>query len=445
MVIITKKFYLKLFYKTNVWCIIMMVIGMNRVYLCIDLKCFYASVECVERGLDPFKTNLVVADSSRGKGAICLAVSPRMKELGVKNRCRIFEIPKEIEYLEAKPRMKKYIEYSANIYGIYLKYVAKEDIHVYSIDEAFLDVTSYLTLYKMEASGIAKMIMDDIYETTGITATAGIGTNLYLCKIALDIMAKHVPDHIGILDDDSYKEQLWYHEPLTDFWQIGTGLKKRLQNLGLFNMHDIALCDERILYKELGINAKLLIDHAWGIEPCTIQDIKSYKPHSNSINLGQILFENYSFGNARKVLVEMVDDLTLELNKKNKLASTISLVVGYSKDFIPATCINKKLNSPISSFNNLLTEFLKLFDDGVDSKCLIRRINITFGGLVSKKYVQIDLFDEVKNEDVDDKLSKTVAYLKNRFGKNCLLRGISYDQYGTQRQRNKLIGGHNAE
>ena len=267
---------------------------MNRTYLCIDLKSFYASVECVERGLDPFKYNLVVADPSRGNGAICLAVSPALKNKGVKNRCRIFEIPKNIHYITALPRMKLYIKYSADIYEIYLKYVSKDDIHIYSVDECFLDITKYLNMYHMTSFELARMIIKDVYNTTGITATAGIGTNLYLTKVALDITAKHVKDNIGYLDEDKYKEELWHHTPLTDFWQIGRGINKRLSKLGINDMYDIAMSDEFVLYKEFGINAKYLIDHSKGIEPCTIKDIKSYKPKSNSISNTQILFEDYS-------------------------------------------------------------------------------------------------------------------------------------------------------
>ena len=279
---------------------------MQKIYMCIDLKTFYASVECVERGLDPFNTNLVVADETRGKGTICLAVSPKMKMLGVKNRCRIFEIPKNIKYIIAMPRMKKYIEYSANIYGVYLKYFSKNDIHVYSIDEAFIDATNYLKLYNKSPIKLAKTIIKDIYDNYGITATAGIGTNLYLAKIALDITAKHSVNNIGYLDEEKYKKELWYHRPLNDFWQIGKGIEKRLNRLGIYDMHDIATANQRKLYKEFGINAEYIIDHAWGKESCTIADIKAYKPKTNSISNNQILFEDYSFEKTRLVLKEMV-------------------------------------------------------------------------------------------------------------------------------------------
>ena len=289
---------------------------MQRYYLCIDLKTFYASVECVERGLDPFNTNLVVADPDRGKGTICLAVSPKMKMLGVKNRCRVFEIPPNIKYIMATPRMKKYIEYSANIYGIYLKYFSKDDIHVYSIDEAFMDVTNYLKLYKVNAIDIAKTIIKDIFKTYGITAVAGIGTNMYLAKIALDITAKHSSTNIGFLDEEKYKKELWHHKPLSDFWQIGKGIERRLNKMRIFDMYDIAHTDPKKLYKEFGVNAEYLIDHSLGKESCTISDIKKYKSKTNSITNSQVLFEDYSFDKARLVLKEMVEIRKPETSRK---------------------------------------------------------------------------------------------------------------------------------
>ena len=289
---------------------------MGQYYLCIDLKTFYASVECVERGLDPFNTNLVVADPDRGKGTICLAVSPKMKMLGVKNRCRVFEIPPNIKYIMATPRMKKYIEYSANIYGIYLKYFSKDDIHVYSIDEAFMDVTNYLKLYKVNAIELAKTIIKDIFKTYGITATAGVGTNMYLAKIALDITAKHSSTNIGYLDEEKYKKELWHHRPLSDFWQVGKGIERRLNKMRIFDMYDIAHTDPKKLYKEFGVNAEYLIDHSLGKESCTIADIKKYKPKTNSITNSQVLFEDYSFDKARLVLKEMVEIRKLEISRE---------------------------------------------------------------------------------------------------------------------------------
>ena len=297
----------------------------DRIFLCIDLKTFYASVECVERNLDPFNTNLVVADPSRGKGTICLAISPKLKAAGIKNRCRIYEIPEEIKYIVAKPRMKKYIEYSANIYAVYLKYIAKEDIHVYSIDECFLDITKYLKLYQLSAEGLAKKIVDDVLSTTGITATVGIGTNLYLAKVALDITAKHTKNNMGYLNEQLYQETLWYHQPLTDFWQIGKGISKRLNRLRIFNMYDLAHASESELYQEFGINAQYLIDHAWGKEPTLISDIKAYKPRSNSISSGQVLFEDYNYDDGLLVVKEMVELKCLELADKHLVTNNITL------------------------------------------------------------------------------------------------------------------------
>ena len=422
-----------------------MVIKMDKVYLCIDLKTFFASVECVERGLDPFKTDLVVADESRGKGSICLAISPKMKARGIKNRCRVFEIPKNVKYITALPRMKKYIEYSANIYGIYLKYIDSNDIHVYSIDEAFLDITSYLKLYKKTPIEMAQLIISDIYKTTGITATAGIGTNLYLAKIALDIMAKHSKTNIGYLDLELYKQNLWHHTPLTDFWQIGKGIEARLNKLGLHDMYDVSKCDEKFLYKEFGINAKLLIDHSYGIEPCTINEIKKYKPKSTSISSGQILFKNYDYKNARKVLIEMVDSSCLELVKRGVFANNIYLYIGYAKDEFYPLKISRKLDNPTHNYSIILNAFLEEYDKKINSNYSIKRINIGFGNLTNNCVEQLNLFDDYKEEKNEDELQKTMNLIKDKYGKNSILRCISYDENATQRLRNKLIGGHNAE
>ena len=286
---------------------------MEKAYLCIDLKSFYASVECVLRGLDPLKTNLVVADPSRGNGAICLAITPPMKALGIHNRCRIFEIPKNVKYITALPQMKKYMEISADIYGIYLKYVSKDDIHVYSIDECFLDVTRYLDLYQMDAITLAKKIIADVYNSTHITATAGIGTNLFLAKVALDITAKHAKDNIGYLNEEIFKATIWHHQPITDIWNISRGIASRLAKYGVYDLYGVTQMDEDILYKEFGVNAEFLIDHAWGIETCTIEEIHNYKSKNNSLSTSQILFEDYKYEEALLVLKEMVDNLVLEI------------------------------------------------------------------------------------------------------------------------------------
>ena len=421
------------------------MIDMERVYLCIDLKTFFASVECVERKLNPFETDLVVADPSRGNGAICLAISPKMKARGIKNRCRIWEIPRGVKYIVAKPRMKKYIEYSARVYGVYLKYISKEDIHVYSIDECFLDITDYLSLYNKTPMEIAKMIIDDVVKTTGITATAGIGTNLFLTKIALDITAKHVKSNIGYLDEEKFKRELWHHKPLTDFWQIGKGTESRLNKLGLYDLYDVAHCEETILFKEFGVNARYLIDHSKGIEPCTIKDIKAYKPKTHSLSNSQILFEDYTYKKARLVLIEMIDYMCARVVKEKKVAGTIGVFIGYSKDKIKPLGFTKKLDNHSNSFKKISTIILKEYDEKVDKEVPIRRIGITFGDLGERKYEQYDLFSNPNDETSDEKITDVMNKIKDKYGKNAILRGTSLMEGATQKERNKLIGGHNAE
>ena len=417
---------------------------MQKYYLCIDLKTFYASVECVERGLDPFNTNLVVADESRGKGTICLAVSPKMKMLGVKNRCRIFEIPPTIKYMIAMPRMKKYIEYSANIYAIYLKYFAKEDIHVYSIDEAFMDVTNYLKMYKMNPIELAKVIINDIYKTYGITATAGIGTNMYLAKIALDITAKHSATNIGYLDEEKYKKELWHHKPLSDFWQIGKGIERRLNKMRIFTMYDVSHTDPKKLYKEFGINAEYLIDHSWGKESCTIADIKKYKPKTNSITNSQVLFEDYSFEKARLVLKEMVELGSLRLIENNLVTNTIGLYIGYSKDIVKATGGTKKIINYSNVYTELLKTFLDIYDKTTNRNVAIRRIGVNFANVIETENVQLSLFTDQEKIDKERKLELTMSSIKNKMGKNTILRGMNLEEGATTLVRNKLIGGHNS-
>ena len=418
---------------------------MSRVYVCIDLKTFFASVECVERKLDPFKVDLIVADPSRGNGAICLAISPKMKSRGIKNRCRVWEIPKNIHPIVAKPRMKKYIEYSVSIYKVYLKYFDKNDIHVYSIDECFIDITSYISLYKKTPKEIAKMLIDAVYKETGITAAVGIGTNLYLTKIALDITAKHSKDNIGYLDEEIYKKELCHHTPLTDFWQIGKGIENRLLNLRLKDMYDVAHCEEAILYKEFGINAEYLIDHAKGKESCTIQDIKAYKPKSTSISNSQILFDDYSYENARKVLIEMVDNIILQLVSQKQYASSIKVIIGYSKDKIPPLTITIKLDQATSSYNIILNKVLEEYDFRINQYIPIRRIGICLGRLEDKLIEQLDLFSVHEIKEKDLRIEMAMNEIKNKYGKNSILRGISYDQNATQMKRNCMVGGHNAE
>ena len=417
---------------------------MQKYYLCIDLKTFYASVECVERGLDPFNTNLVVADESRGKGTICLAVSPKMKMLGVKNRCRLFEIPPTIKYMIAMPRMKKYIEYSANIYAIYLKYFAKEDIHVYSIDEAFMDATNYLKLYQMNPVELAKTIIKDIYKNYGITATAGIGTNMYLAKIALDITAKHSATNIGYLDEEKYKKELWHHKHLTDFWQIGKGIERRLNKMRVFTMYDVAHTDQKRLYKEFGVNAEYLIDHSWGKESCTIADIKKYKPKTNSITNSQVLFEDYSFEKARLVLKEMVELGSLKLIENNLVTNTVGLYIGYSKDIIKATSESKKLENYTNVYSELLKAFLEIYDNNINRGVAIRRIGVNFANVIETENVQLSLFADQEKIDKERKLELTISGIKNKMGKNTILRGMNLEEGATTILRNKLVGGHNA-
>ena len=416
---------------------------MQSYFLCIDLKTFYASVECVERGLDPFNTNLVVADPTRGNGAICLAVTPKMKMLGVKNRCRIYEIPKNIKYIIALPRMKKYIEYSANIYEIYLKYFSEEDIHVYSIDEAFMYVTKYLKLYKLSPERLAQKIMKDIFKTYGITATAGIGTNMYLAKVALDITAKHSSNNIGYLDEEKYKKELWHHKPLTDFWQIGRGIERRLNKLRLYDMYDVAHAEPKKLYKEFGVNAEYLIDHAWGKESCNIEDIKKYKPQARCIANSQILFEDYSFEKARLVLKEMVELGSLRLIEENLSTNTVKLYIGYSKDIIPASGGTEKIKNYTNVYSELVEAFLRIYDRTTNRNVGIRRIGVSFENVDEIDYVQMSLFKNQEEIDKERKLELVINEIKNKMGKNTILRGMDLEQGATTIIRNKLIGGHN--
>ena len=418
---------------------------MNRVYLCIDLKTFYASVECVERKLDPFKVDLVVADKEKGTGTICLAISPHMKKRGIKNRCRVFEIPKNVHPIFAKPRMKKYIEYSANIYKIYLKYLSKDDIHVYSIDEAFLDVTSYLKLYKVSEIEMAKMIMNDILETTGITATCGIGTNMYLAKIALDIISKHVSNNIGYLNEEIFKEKLWYYTPLSDFWGIGVKTEARLNKLHLLNMYDIAHANKQKLYKEFGIDAELLIDHSFGKETCTIKDIKNYKSKSNSISNSQILFKDYNYIQARIVLSEMTDSLINTLVEKKCYTDSVGFSIGYSNYVIPSLKANCKISHKTNSYSTILDEILKEYDYRINKNYMIRRVSVYFSNIDNKRIKQLDIFNTVEIEEKDETLEIALKNIKSKYGNNSILRAISYEDDATAIIRNKLIGGHNAE
>lgn len=416
----------------------------NKIYLCIDLKSFYASVECVERGLDPFKINLVVADPDRGGGAITLAATPAIKKLGVPSRGRIYEIPNDIEYIIARPRMRLYMEYSAKIYSIFLKYISSDDIHVYSIDEAFLDITPYLELYCLSPQKLAKKILDSIYEETGITATVGIGTNLFLTKVALDITAKHAPDNMGYLDEELFRQEIWHHTPLTDIWMIGPGTMNHLARLGIYDLYDITQCPEWILYKEFGINAEILIDHAWGREPVTISDIKAYQPKANSISNSQILFEDYSAKDAYLILKEMVDSNVLTLTEKHLVTDHISLFIGYSKDVRKPSRGSCKITNRTNSYRLLMEEFRLLYQKIVDVSAPIRQIGISFGNVQDEINEQYDLFANIEDIEKERKLQKTLVYIRNKYGKNSVLKGMNYLEKGTARYRNTTIGGHKA-
>lgn len=417
---------------------------MNKIYLCIDLKSFYASVECVERGFDPFQINLVVADPTRGGGAITLAATPAIKKLGIPSRGRIYEIPKNIQYIIAPPRMKLYMQYSARIYKIFLKYISSEDIHVYSIDESFIDVTSYLKLYNMSAKELAKTILDDIYSETGITATVGIGTNLFLTKVALDITAKHTADNMGYLDEDLFKQLIWHHKPITDIWMIGPGTARRLAQFGIDDLYGIAHFPEQQLYKMFGVNAEYLIDHAWGREPTEIKDIKAYKPSSNSISNSQILFEDYNYKDAFLVMKEMVESNVLSLTEKKLVTNHIALYIGYSKNIIKPSRGSCKITNTTNSYKILLQEFINLYKRIINPAYPIRQIAISFGNVVNECYEQLDLFADYEEIEKEKRVQEALVSIKNKYGKNAVLKGMNLCDKATQRKRNRLVGGHNA-
>ena len=415
----------------------------NKICLCIDLKSFYASVECVERGWDPLTARLVVADPERSEKTICLAVSPALKQMGVPNRCRVFQIPKEIPYKMAPPRMQLYIDYAAEIYGVYLKYIAKEDIQVYSIDEAFLDVTDYLHLYQMTAVELGRKIMQDILDTTKIPAACGVGTNLYLAKVALDIMAKHETDRIAYLDEARYREKLWKHKPLTDFWRVGRGTVERLSNMGICTMEEIAHARESLLYKAFGIDAELLIDHAWGREPVTIADIKAYRPKNTSFSSGQVLPRDYEYEEGVLVVKEMADLLCLDLVDQGLVTSHISLTIGYSnqKCFEPAKG-STTLRSATSSNRRLLSYVEQLYRRIVRPGAYIRRITLTYTGVMTEDYQQFDLFSDPEETEKDVKAQRAAISIKQRYGRNAILKGMNLEESATTIERNGQIGGH---
>ena len=417
----------------------------TRYYFCIDMKCFFASVECAERGLDPFTTPLAVADPARGQGAICLAITPYLKSLGIKNRCRLYEIPQNIPVIIAKPRMRRYIRYAADIYAIYLRYISPCDIHVYSIDEAFIDATDYLKCYRIAPLDFARRLMRLIAEEMKIPSTAGVGTNLYLAKIALDITAKKSRDHIAFLDEKLYRETLWHHTPLTDFWQISHGTAKRLEKRGIFDMAGIAKAHEPMLYGLFGVNAELLIDHAWGRESCLMSDIKNYRSKSRSLSSSQILFSDYSYDKARLVLAEMVRALCQELMRQQLITSLVSLSVGYSRDIRPSDsgAVTMTVNTQVYSAINPFV--MRLFDKICDKHTPIRRLALSFSKLCHEGWEGYDLFCDVEAIEKEKKLERTVLSLSDKYGKNTVLRLVDFEEGATARERGKLIGGHNGE
>ena len=461
---------------------------MGRTYAAIDLKSFFASVECILRGLDPLKAKLVVADESRTEKTICLAVTPALKAYGIPGRARLFEVNQKvrevlrrtgekIEFTIAKPQMAKYVEYSTKVYNVYLKYVSAEDIHAYSIDECFLDLTRYLKLYKKTARELVKTIIQDVFTTTGITATGGIGTNLYLCKIAMDVMAKHVDaDADGVriaeLDEMSYRKQLWAHRPLTSFWQVGRGIAERLENCrlnagrGIYTMGDIArvsVKNPEALYKLFGVNAEILIDHAWGYEPCTIADIKKSKPRNRSTGEGQVLQDPYPFDKARLVVREMVDTVSMTLIAHDLVTNAMVLTVGYDRenvdkgiyhgvtvtDFYGRT-IPKPAHGTAnigyytSSQKVMADAVMKLFDRIVNPKLTVRRLNLVAADIVDASHEQYDLFTDVKKQEREKKRLKAELLIKKRFGKNAIVKGMDLQEGATTIERNGQIGGHRA-
>ena len=498
---------------------------MEKIYMCIDLKSFYASVECKERGLNPLTTNLVVADKSRTEKTICLAVTPSLKSYGIPGRARLFEVIQkvkdinferriyapnhkfskksyndielkkcpwlELDFIIAEPRMAYYMKYSSDIYNIYLKYLAPEDIYVYSVDEVFCDITNYLKSYKMTSKELATTIIQDILNTTGITATAGIGTNLYLAKVAMDVGAKHVkPNSQGVriaeLDEMSYRKLLWSHRPITDFWRVGKGYSKRLEANNMYTMGDVARCSiehEDLLYKLFGINAELLIDHAWGIEPCTLEDIRNYKPSTNSLSLGQVLHCPYDYNKTKLIVKEMTDLLVLDLVEKRLITNQIVLTIGYDIDNLKESKKNQNYNGEVtvdrygrkvpkhahgtinlvestSSTKIILEKTMELFERIIDKNLLTRRINVVANNVQSEDKVsnnnsfeQLNLFTELNQNSKEEhkkeiekerNLQHAIIDIKKKYGKNAILKGMNFEEGGTTISRNSQIGGHRA-
>ena len=414
----------------------------QRCYMVIDMKSFFASVECAERGLDAMKTKLIVADTTRTKSTICLAVSPALKKLGVKNRCRLYEVPTNIKYLIAPPRMNKYIQYASNIYSIYLKYMSKEDIHVYSIDECILDVTDYLKIYKMRAIDFAKLLMKEIFDNLHIPSSAGIGTNMYLAKIALDITAKKSPDRIGYLTEEKFKKELWNHRPITDFWGISKGIATRLSKMAIYDMEGIAKYPEEYLYKEFGINAEILIDHSKGIETCLMSDIKAYKTKSKSISSSQILPCGYSFDDAKIILQEMITEGCYRLEREKYVTNLINVFVMYDDDLITVSHASKRMKET-TNLNFIISPYaVKLYEEIVDKCRKVRRVGFSFSNLLPIQFEQYDLFTNIYKVEEEHRLTNCILYIKDKFGKNAVLKGIDLFENATARERNNQIGGH---
>ena len=416
----------------------------QRVYFVIDMKSFFASVECAERGLDAMTTDLVVADEERSDRTICLAVSPSMKAKGIKNRCRLYEIPKNLDYIIAKPRMKKYIEYAGEIYAIYLKYIDKNDIHVYSIDECILDVTDYLKIYKIKAKEFAKKLMNEIWEKLGIPSSAGIGTNMYLAKIALDITAKHSEDRIGWLTQEKFIKTLWHHKPITDFWGISVGTRDRLAKFGIHDMAGIANSSEDLLYDEFGVNAELLIDHAFGRETCLMCDIKNYKSKSKSISNSQILPCNYSYEQGKTVIKEMIQEGCYRLAREHYSTSLMHIYLSYGDEFKIGAKGTMRMNETTNLYSIIGKYAEDLYDKIYKDKTRpVRRIAYDFSCLVSENGEQYDFFTDLEKVEKEKKLVRSVLDLKDKFGKNAVLKGLDLKEDATQRERNKMVGGHN--
>lgn len=446
----------------------------KKAYVCIDLKSFYASVECVERGLDPMTTDLVVADPSRGDRTICLAVSPSLKARGVSGRARVFEIPKSFEYIMATPRMNLYMEYAAEIYKIYLDYIAAEDMHVYSIDEVFFDVTAYLKRYDMDPKQMAEFLMKEVYERIGVRATAGVGPNLYLAKIAMDIIAKHATDFVGVLDEDEYKLRLWDHKPLTDFWMIGRATAKKFERIGITTMGGIAALaarDEDLFYRMFGINAELLIDHAYGIETTEMPDIKGYKTKSHSLSHGQVLMRDYTNEEGRLIIKEMTEQLCHEMTDVGMLTPNVSIAVGYSNALhVPMSHGSVSFGYMTDAASVIMPAVADLYDSITNHEYPVRRIFVNFNDIKPREAdKQMTLFDitdaedeeegktkgQMRSEGMSDPVSETRAKLKRdaalqeavnsirkKYGKDAMFRGMDLEEAATTRERNHQVGGH---